>query len=308
MNWNNGRTVVLILAVSLGITIYYLITIAMKVETPEETAKRRLKKIEALGKTGQEAIKRTPGSYIRELAEMVIRLVAALIPVRPKERRKLQRQIVRCGLTMRPEELLARCLLSVSAGAVVGLYVKMVLGGSMIQMLVLGMAGGPLLLLLKLRGKAEARKREIEKDFPEILDLLRIAVEAGLGFGQALQDVVEQGKGVLIDELANVQSSMSMGATRKAAFKELADRCDVEDIRNFASSVVQSDELGIPIKNILDVQAQETREALWNRVETQVQKIPVKMVLPTAVFIFPATFLVILVPIALQSIDIFTSL
>lgn len=308
---NGGLIVALILAVSLGMVIYYLITIVLKTDVAGEKIQERLKAIEVLGeaeKKESKEKKRTPSYMLRGLVKKAIRLIAGLLPLKSGDRRKVMRQIVRCGLTIKPEEYLAIYLLSISAGAAAGLYVNLILGGDLLQMLLLGVAGGPLLLWLELRQRAEKRKKELERELPEVLDLLRITVEAGLGFSQALQDVVEQGEGVLVGELAIVQNSLSMGATRKAAFKELANRCDVEEIRNFASSVIQSEELGIPLKNILDAQAQEARDAAWNRVEAQAQKIPIKMVLPMAVFIFPAVFIVILVPMLLQSMDVFLSL
>jgi tight adherence protein C len=150
------------------------------------------------------------------------------------------------------------------------------------------------------RARARRRQAEIQKWLPDSLDLMSITVEAGLAFDAALGRVSTNIKGPLGEELYRVVQEMQLGKSRSAALRDMADRSDVNDLRSFVAAMVQADALGVPIARVLKVQAREIRIRRRQRAEEQAQKLPVKIVFPVVLTIFPALFVVLLGPAAIQ--------
>jgi len=157
-------------------------------------------------------------------------------------------------------------------------------------------------LLLGLRGRD--RQREIQVMLPDTLDQMSISVEAGLGFEAALQLVAESADGPVADELARTLREISIGLQRKEAFRRLAERTDVAELRHFVFAVNQAEEYGLPVSQVLRVQSKELRVIRRQRAEEQAMKIPVKIVFPLVLCIFPALFVVLLVPAAIRIIEV----
>jgi tight adherence protein C len=145
------------------------------------------------------------------------------------------------------------------------------------------------------------RKQAIEQQLPEVLDLLSVSVEAGLGFEQAISHVTRSMEGPLIDEFTVTAREMAMGRSRKDALLLLGERCGIEDIKLFAGAVVQAGQLGISMKNVLQSQAASMRQTRKARIQEKASKISVKILIPMIMFIFPVIFIVLLGP-ALVSI------
>jgi len=164
----------------------------------------------------------------------------------------------------------------------------------------LGCVAGWLLPDVVLSSKVRQRKEQVEKSLPDVLDLITVCVEAGLGFDAAMVKVVEKSKGVLADELSLVLQEIRMGKPRREALREMADRIAVDDLSNFVGSVIMADQLGISIGNVLRTQSKEARQKRRQRVEEAAMKAPVKMLIPMVIFIFPAVFIVLLGPAAIQ--------
>jgi tight adherence protein C len=159
------------------------------------------------------------------------------------------------------------------------------------------------------RARAGNRQREIQRRLPDSLDLMSITVEAGLAFDAALTRVATNIGGPLGEELYRVVQEMQLGKSRSDALRDLADRTNVDDLRSFIAAMVQADALGVPIAKVLQVQATEIRIRRRQRVEEQAQKLPVKIVFPVVLTIFPALFVVLLGPAAIQIYrDLFSAL
>ncbi|MDK2856395.1 MAG: tight adherence protein [Bacillota bacterium] len=176
-------------------------------------------------------------------------------------------------------------------------------GQAALQSAVMALVGGIAGWLLPdavLSSKARQRREQVEKSLPDVLDLITVCVEAGLGFDAALVKVVEKSKGVLADELFQVLQEIRMGKPRREALREMADRMAVEDLSNFVGSIIMAEQLGISIGNVLRSQSKEARQKRRQRVEEMAMKAPVKMLLPMVIFIFPAVFIVLLGPAAIQ--------
>ena len=153
-------------------------------------------------------------------------------------------------------------------------------------------------LILRLGGRD--RQLAIQTALPDVLDEMTISVEAGLGFDSALHRAVESGRGPLADELKRTLREIAVGVPRKQAFQNLVDRTDVPELRHFVFSINQADQYGLPIALVLSVQSKELRVIRRQRAEERAMKLPVKIVLPLVFCIFPALFVVLLVPAVIR--------
>ncbi len=156
---------------------------------------------------------------------------------------------------------------------------------------------------LALYQAAYNRSDQIQKDLPDALDLLTISVEAGLAFDAAVSQVARNTSGPLADEFFRVLQEMQIGMGRTEAMRALGDRTDVEELQGFVTAMVQADAFGIPIANVLRVQAKEMRIKRSQRAEEQAQKVPVKILFPLIFCILPTLFIVVLGPAAINIYD-----
>ncbi len=156
-----------------------------------------------------------------------------------------------------------------------------------------------------LKRLAKARQLKIMAGLPDALDLLTVSVEAGLGFDQALLKLVEKIKGPLMEEFKRVLHEIRIGKSRRDALREMSARTGVEDLRNFVVAIIQADQLGVGIGNVLRIQSRQLRQKRRLRAEEQAQKAPIKMLIPMIIFIFPCLFIILLGPGILQLIDNF---
>lgn len=154
-----------------------------------------------------------------------------------------------------------------------------------------------------LRSQASRRQRIIQRALPDALDLLTITVQAGLGFDTALDRVSSEMGGPLGEELHRVVQEIQLGQSRVDAMRGLGERNDVPELKSFVVAMVQADILGVSISNVLKVQAREMRTKRRQRAEEQAQKLPVKLVFPLILCIFPALFVVLLGPAVLRIKD-----
>lgn len=174
-----------------------------------------------------------------------------------------------------------------------------------IMLTICGIPVGWLLPDLFLNSRIRQRKASVEKSLPDVLDLLTVSVEAGLGFEGALMKVAEKTRGVLADEFVLMLQECHMGKPRREALRDLADRVGVDDLSSFCGSVILADTLGISIGNILRTQSRQMRLKKRQYTEELAMKAPVKMLFPMVFFIFPAIFIVLLGPAVLQIIKAF---
>lgn len=147
-----------------------------------------------------------------------------------------------------------------------------------------------------LGGRIRKRKKEIQKALPDAIDLLTISVEAGLGFDPALGRVAEKWDNELSREFRHLLQDMRIGKPRREALREVSIRCGVDDLRVFISSIIQADQLGVSITQVLRVQSQQMRVRRRQRAEELAQKAPIKMLFPMVFLIFPAMYVIILGP------------
>lgn len=153
---------------------------------------------------------------------------------------------------------------------------------------------------LWLSNKKKRRQSAILKSMPDAIDLLTTSVEAGLGIDAAMAQVGEKVKGPIAKEFRRVLREMTMGAPRREALRDMSDRVDLPDMVQFVNAVVQAEQMGVSLAQVIRVQADQMRTRRRQRAEKQAHKAPIKMVFPLVFFIFPAIFVVILGPAAMN--------
>lgn len=159
-----------------------------------------------------------------------------------------------------------------------------------------------------LNRRIEDRRESMRRDLPDLLDLLVISVEAGLGFDAALARVVGTVPGPLSEEFFRMLQETRVGVARRDAMRHLTDRSDVEELRSFLLAMMQAEAFGVAIARVLRVQADEMRVARRQRAQEKAFAAPVKMVFPLVFCIFPSLFIVLLGPAAIQIYQTFSEL
>jgi tight adherence protein C len=211
-----------------------------------------------------------------------------------------RKRIVAAGLLgrMTPAGFIGRKfflgVVGVTLGAIVGSSI-----GSTATAGVFALGFGLFLFLLPdrfVKGRMDKRQDAIRADLPDALDLLAVSVEAGLGLDAGIGILNEHLTGPLAEEFGLTLGELRIGERRQEALRKLAERSDVQEMANFARAIAQADQLGISLGRILRLQAQETRVRRQAYAEERANKLPVKMLFPTLIFIFPPLFLVILGP------------
>jgi tight adherence protein C len=156
-----------------------------------------------------------------------------------------------------------------------------------------------------LKSKMNVRNKKALRELPDILDLLTVSLEAGLGFDSAMNKVVSKKHGVIADEFHRCLEEIRLGKTRREALAGIRERIEVDEVRGFIGGILQAEKLGIGMVQVLRVQSQEVREQRKQRAEEQAMKAPIKMLFPLIFFIFPSLFIVLLGPAIIQFVQAF---
>lgn len=149
---------------------------------------------------------------------------------------------------------------------------------------------------VRLRTRYQQRMQQLEDSLPEVFDILSVSIEAGLAFDGALRRLVQKTTGVVQQEFGRVLTDLQVGMTREQALRGLAERTKSSELHRFASLVAQSDRTGGSVGNALRVQGERIKEIRVAKAREKAASLPVKMMFPMVLFIFPSLFVAILGP------------
>ncbi len=238
----------------------------------------------------------------RILAPFILRLARTVSRFTPRaSSEKLRIQLMEAGSPSKlgvAEFMGLKVVLAGLSGGLIFLFMALS-GQSLTQLIAFPFALGALAYMLPgmwLGRKIKERKNDIQVSLADAIDLLTISVEAGLGFDPALQRVAEKWDNELTWEFRRMLHEMRIGKSRREAMRELATRCNVEDLNVFIASIIQADQLGVSITQVLRTQSRQLRIRRRQRAQEKAQKAPIKMLFPMALLIFSALYVVILGP------------
>lgn len=295
-----------ILSLSVGVFSYLIVLLILcKVNRTKISVEARLSEVSSINKRtvdkNDELNVPFFDRFLKPLVTKLTGIISLVIPIKKETKEKLGAQLKQAGLSISPQEYMTWVFLVTLGMVTISSMYASALGKSTFSIIVYGLVGiyaGFVLAKFWLSGKVTTRKNQIYHQFPNTLDLLSVSVSAGLGFDQALGYVCQKSEGPLIEELDVAQRAISLGKTRKEALQEFAKRCDSQEINTFVVAVIQADELGTSMKNVLDIQSSTIRQAHKQNVEEKAQKLSVKILIPMILFIFPVIFIILLGPAA----------
>lgn len=265
----------------------YLRTLDETFDGPDEPANEYLQKLK------EPAYQR----LLRPLGSSAGMKVGSITPRAQLDR--IHAQVVQAGLggKIRAEEFATLQVILVAGAALLGTVLALVIQPRL-AFAVLLVIGLPFFALMGpqawLSRKVEERKDAIRGDLPDALDLMAIAVEAGTGFEGAIGVVCSNFNSPLGEELSRTLKEMELGLSRREALQNLKRRAEVPELSTFVLALVQADSLGMPIGRVLKTQAVEMRNKRRSWAREKAAKLPVKMMLPLVLFIFPAILVVTL--------------
>ena len=295
------------LAVGLGIFIIFL----GLARTPNvDTARMVQQRLQVYGAGGEarpmtlEEVELQRPFTERFLRPALVRLGNIMSRSTPqKQRQDLQNKLDLAGRpgNLTPEDFGAIRIVGAAVLAAVGLLLGFLLQNTLYLVLTLlaGAILGYFAPQLWLQQKVDARRTEIQKGLPDAMDLLVIAVDAGLGFDAALARVTDKYRNALSDEFAKVLREVNLGRPRLEAMDEMGRSSGVEDLHNFIQAVIQSEQFGTGIGKILRIQADEMRRKRRQRAQEKAAQATLKMMLPMVGCIFPTLWIVLLGPAVL---------
>jgi len=214
-----------------------------------------------------------------------------------KQRSRLQQQLQEAGwYQVTPAKMGARMASGLGFGIAFGLAIDSYFNqwgvmylGLIVLLAILGMQ----LPRTRLKMAAEERKKQIQRALPDLLDMLATTVQAGLSFNAALNYAQEVAIGPLGEEIKAVLSEIRLGRSRADAMKSMANRVRQEQLATTVTAIVQAERLGSNLANVLEELAEETRSRRMSRAEEIANMMPTKMVIPMALFMLPALFVMI---------------
>ncbi|MGE0706451.1 MAG: type II secretion system F family protein [Planctomycetota bacterium] len=223
-------------------------------------------------------------------------------------RRSIRNKLVWAGksLVISPDEFIAYMTTWGFASMLVAGWIQLTMGIMDLYLATTLFLLSSYLPLMQLSERTRERQKQIRKILPYTLDLLCLAVEAGLDFTAALNRIGENLKNnPLRDEFRMLSQDLNMGKTRAEALRDMERRIGLEELTAVVSALVQADELGASLGPALRIQSEELQRVRFQRAEKKAMQAPVLMLLPMVGCIFPIVFLVIFTPMGLRIMDMF---
>jgi len=253
---------------------------------------------------------------VTTMAERVAEPLNRIVPLSAMEAAKLQKRLLQAGYRS-PDAAMAFRAIQISLVAAIPTlvitagYLLERTTNSLIILSLLGAAIGFYLPRMILSSKIKQRQLRITWGLADTLDLMVVAVEAGLGLNAALNRVAEELKKTHPDlhyELELVNLEIRVGRSREEALRNLAGRTGVDDIRSFVALLVQADRYGASIAKAVRIFADSLRTKRRQKAEQASQKAALKLIFPLTIFLFPVIILIMLAPAAMNLLDLFSGM
>lgn len=217
---------------------------------------------------------------------------------------RLDEQIALAGdyLGLTPEEYVSLSMVSAVGSSAFGGLSGYLLGNSAALFAIVGFGLGAALPYLQVSGEGQRRLKEVNRGLPYVIDLLALSMSAGLDFPGAVRQVVEKSSKVddpLIEEMTRILQELSLGRTRKQALLDFAARLPSPAVTEFVSALVQAEERGNPVSDVLQIQAGVSRMRRTVNAEEAAAKAGVKMVVPLFL-LFACIMLLVMGPMILK--------
>ena len=303
-----GQTAILAIVAALGVFVIFLGIARTPTTNTSQMVQQRLQVYGGEKPLTLEEVELQRPFTERFLRPSLERLGSLLSRSTPqKARQDLMNKLELAGRpgNLTPEDFFAVRLVAAAVLAAVGLLLGFLLGSPLY--LVISLAVGAILgyyaPVAWLQQKVDARRAEIQKGLPDAMDLLVIAVDAGLGFDAALARVTDKYQNALSEQFAKAMREVSLGRPRLEALDEMGRSSGVEDLHNFIQAIIQSEQFGTGIGKILRIQADEMRRKRRQRAQEKAAQATLKMMLPMVGCIFPTLWIVLLGPAALILIN-----
>jgi len=249
---------------------------------------------------------------VTTMAASVVEPLNRMVPISAIEAAKLQKQLLQAGYRSPDAAIAFRAIqitLMVAIPSVL-MTICFILDRPVTNFLIWGLLGAAIGFYLPryvLYKKTSGRQQRITWALADSMDLIVVAVEAGLGLNAALNRVGEEIKDLhpdMHDEMALVNLEIRVGRSREEALRNLAERTGVDDIRSFVALLIQSDRYGSSIAKAVRVFADSLRTKRRQRAEQASQKAALKLLFPLTMFLFPVIILVVLGPAILNLVDV----
>lgn len=272
-----------------------------------ENAAPERKRLERVAQFGMPTGVLIEGSSLTEQDQPLIRQLTTIVPRSPKEVTRLRKMFMRAGyqdLTPVAVYTVCQVVLPLIFGLLPLLFISFRSGWLVILVCALF---GYLLPGVWLNRKIKARQKVIENGLPDALDLMIVCLEAGSSMDQAILRVSEElaiAYPALADEFKLLITETRAGKPRIEAFRNLASRTGVEDVRSLVAMLVQTDRFGTSVSQALRTHAEVSRTKRRQRAEERAAKIGVKLVFPLVFLLFPAFFVVTLGPAVIQFVRV----
>lgn len=209
----------------------------------------------------------------------------------------LQRRISTAGLHWRNTSLRLFRVSALAFGLLLGALLG--LASKSVRTFLIAVAAGVVIAVLPdylIAKRSESRQALLEETLPDILDRLKISLEAGKGFDSALSNVVCGRSGPAYQEFTRVLQDLQLGVPRDEALQAMSDRTTVTDLRIVLAAILQSSKYGLPLVEVLRIQTEELRDKRWQRAQERAIKTPVKILFPVIFCIMPTFFVVMVGP------------
>ncbi len=306
-----------ILVISCAAFMFTLVLVVL--DAPLSSLKAKERRVQAVTEVSQPVFNDLEGNlFDRVFGPLVRRMKQAQLSRKAKKagkggkqsasQEKLEKRLRAAGLYIEPSTFTAIKLVTMVVLVIGALFLVTTLTlESNIELLIILGAGIIALILPDQAVKAIAKTRQdsMKKQLPDMMDILSVSIDAGLGFDAALKRALDKFTGALKEELTVASMEITMGKPRKDALGDMAERCDIGELKVLVAAIVQSEQMGTPIKNVLKTQSAQLRINRKQIAQEKGMKAPVKMMLPMVAFVFPVLLIILMGPTVMNIVDAF---